>query len=133
MVASAGDAGACLGAASCTSDTHALVESTDTANCLSRESLACDASRFEEQLQALSDPRFEHCQIAVPYDGCGRLLLEFDGDGCLSTITTPLSPEEGIFDHFGELRACLKPIFEEIRFECLSGARLRYNESCFVR
>ncbi|HET9932677.1 MAG TPA: hypothetical protein VFQ35_18365 [Polyangiaceae bacterium] len=131
---SSGGAATCdVGVDPCPADTTELVDRSDTSNCLLRKSLDCDREAFDAELQEVGGALFEPCAAVEPHDGCGRLLLDFDANGCLSSLTTPIEPDEGLRDHLGALRACLKPIFEDARFACLPSAHLEYRESCFVR
>lgn len=117
----------------CGSGAPPLIETSDTSDCSERAALECDAATFADELQSLSVPSLEACSMAVPHDGCGKLLFDFDAEGCLSAMTTPIALERGISDHFAELRGCLKPLLDGVRFECLSNVRVALAESCFIR
>jgi hypothetical protein len=77
-------------------------------------------------------PELAACSRYVSFDGCGKLVYSFDGDGCVVSVGPGPNGWKNS-GHLSLLRDCLSNAFSEARFSCLASGTLAFDESCLIR
>lgn len=106
----------------------------DASDCATR--LLSDCVGIETEYDSNSGfedgSHFAQCDIFNSFDGCGALEFSFDAQGCANSVSGGPGGWKNS-GHLSLLRDCLRDALQSARFPCLASAKLRYDESCFVR